>query len=81
MNLSEFYSDSLIGKLTAFCTASGVLSAQSDRGFFHYLRTAFSSMLKSRVGNILDMAASLRINLNIDGSPIVSKSHTHPSHS
>jgi hypothetical protein len=23
----------------------------------------------------------LRINLNLDGAPIVSKSHTHPSHS
>jgi hypothetical protein len=31
-----------------FFAASGVLSAQSDRGFFHYRRAAFSSMLKSR---------------------------------
>ena len=54
---------------------------QSDRGFFHYLRTVFSSMIKSRVGNILAKAADLRINLNLDGAPIVSKSHTHPSHS
>jgi hypothetical protein len=58
-----------------------VLSAQSDRGFFHYRRAAFSSMLKFWVGNILAKAAALRINLNIDGSPITSKSHTHPSHS
>jgi hypothetical protein len=36
-----------------FFAASGVMPSQSDRGFFHYLRTAFSSMLKSRVGNIL----------------------------
>ncbi len=35
-----------------FFTVSGVLSAQSDRGFFHYLRANFSSMFKSRVGNI-----------------------------
>jgi hypothetical protein len=27
-----------------FFAASGVLSAQSDRGFFHYLRSAFSSI-------------------------------------
>jgi hypothetical protein len=53
-----------------FFAASGVMSSQSDRGFFHYLRAAFSSMLKSRVGNILDKVSSLRINLNIDGSPI-----------
>ncbi len=38
-------------------------------------------MLKSRVGNILTKDASLRIDLNLDGSPISSKSHTHPSHS
>ena len=25
-------------------------------------------------------ASALRINLNIDGTPIVSRSHTHPSH-
>ncbi len=64
-----------------FFAVSGVLSAQSDRGFFHYLRAAFASMLKSRVGNILAKAAALCINLNLDGSSIVSKSHTHPSHS
>jgi hypothetical protein len=68
-------------KTDRFFAASGVLSAQSDRGFFHYRRAAFSSMLKSRVGNILAKAAALRINLNLDGSPIASKSHTHPSHS
>jgi hypothetical protein len=64
-----------------FFEVSEVLSTQSDRGFFHYRRLAFSSMLKSRVGNILDKDSDLRINLNIDGSPIASKSHTHPSHS
>jgi hypothetical protein len=64
-----------------FFAASGVMSSQSDRGFFHYRRASFSSMIKSRVGNILAKASVLRINLNIDGSPIASKSHTHPSHS
>jgi hypothetical protein len=33
------------------------------------------------LGNILDKVSVLRINLHIDGSPIESKSHTHPSHS
>ena len=60
MNLSEFYSDRFIGKLTVFFVVSEVLSAQSDRGFFHYLRAAFSSMFKSRVGNILVKVATLR---------------------
>ncbi len=80
-NLSDFYSYSLIGKLTAFFAASGVLSTQSDRGFFHYRRAAFYTQLKSKVGLDLVKAAALRITLNLDGSPIISKSHTHPSHS
>ena len=29
----------------------------------------------------LAKAAALRINVNLDGAPIASKSHTHPSHS
>ncbi len=64
-----------------FFAVSGVMSSQSDRGFFHYLLVVFSSMIKSRVGNILVKTSVLRINLNIDGSPFASKSHTHPSHS
>jgi len=38
---------------------------QTDRGFFHYLRSDFSSILKSRVGIVLTKAVALRINLNI----------------
>ncbi len=50
----------------------------------HLTRTydaAFSSQLKSKVGNILAKAAALSVNLNIDGAPISSRSHTHPSYS
>ena len=64
-----------------FFAVSGVQLAQSDRGQFHYRSAAFSSQLKSKVGNILAKAAALRITLNIDGAPIASKSHAHPSHS
>jgi hypothetical protein len=64
-----------------FFTASGVQSAQSDRGQFHFRRAAFSQHLKSKVGLALAKAEALRFNLNIDGTPIESKSHTHPSHS
>jgi hypothetical protein len=39
----------------------------------------YSTQLKC--GNLLTKAASSRINLNLDGSSIASKSHTHPSHS
>ena len=48
---------------------------------FHFRRAAFAQQLKSEVGLALAKAAALRINLNIDGDPITSKSHTHPSHS
>ena len=64
-----------------FFAASGVQSAQFDRGQFHFHRVAFSAQLKSKVGLTLAKAAVLRINLNLDGSTITSKSHTHPSHS
>ena len=64
-----------------FFSTSGVQLAQTQRGMFHYRRAAFSSTLKSRVGNILAKAAALRITLNLDGAPIISKSHTHPSRS
>jgi hypothetical protein len=64
-----------------FFAASGVQLAQSTSDQFHYLRTAFSSQLKLKVDNILDKVEAFRITLNIDGAPIASKSHTHPSHS
>jgi hypothetical protein len=64
-----------------FFPASGVQLAQTKCGLFHYHLVAFSSMIKSRVGNILTKTGALRINLNLDGVPITSKSHTHPSHS
>ena len=64
-----------------FFAASGVQLAQTDRGQFHFRRAAVSAQLKSRVGLALAKAAVLRITLNLDGAPITSKSHTHPSHS
>jgi hypothetical protein len=63
-----------------FFAASGVQLAQSTSGF-HFKRAAFSSQLRSKVGNILAKAAALRIILNMDGAPVASRSHTHPSHS
>jgi hypothetical protein len=64
-----------------FFAASGVQLAQSTSGLYHYKRAEFSSQLKSKVGNILAKAAALRITLNVDGAPVASRSHTHPSHS
>ena len=60
---------------------SGVQLAQLTSDQFHFRRTAFSSHLKSKVGNILVKDTTLRITLNIDGTTIDSKSHTYPSHS
>jgi hypothetical protein len=64
-----------------FFATSGVQLAQTQRGMFHFRRAAFSAQLKAKVGSTLAKAAALRINLNIDGSPITSRTHTHPSHS
>jgi hypothetical protein len=78
---SEFYSYRLIGKLTAFlqlqefCQRNQIVDSSTTAA------RRFLLCSKSRVGNILAKAAALRINLNIDGAPIASKSHTHPSHS
>jgi hypothetical protein len=64
-----------------FFAASGVQLAQTDRGMFHYRRAAFSAQLKSKVVLTLTKEEDLRITLNLDGVSIISKSHTHPSHS
>ena len=65
-----------------FFAASGVQLTQTNPGDqFHFHRAAFSQQLKNKVDLALAKAADLRINLNLDGAPIASKSHTHPSHS
>jgi hypothetical protein len=64
-----------------FFAASGVHLPQPNSGLFHFHRVVFFSNLKSKIGNLLAKDAALRINLNLDGTPIASKSHTHPSHS
>jgi hypothetical protein len=64
-----------------FFAASGLQLAQNDRGQFHFRRVVFSLHLKERVGNILGKSTVLRITLKLDGAPIVSHTHTHPSHS
>ncbi len=45
-----------------FFAASEVQLAQSTSGHFHYRRAAFSSQLKSKIGNIFAKASVLRIN-------------------
>ena len=60
-----------------FLTASGVQLSSTN---FHFHRVSFSSHLKSKVGNILVKVSGLRIVFSIDGTPITSRSHSHPSH-
>jgi hypothetical protein len=64
-----------------FFAVSGVQLAQSTSGLFHFRRAAFLTTLKTKDGSTLSKVASLRITVNIDGSPITLKTHTHPSHS
>ena len=63
-----------------FFAASGVQLAQTQRDMFHFHRAAFSDQLKVKVGSTLAKAAALRINLNIDGDPITSRTHTQDFH-
>jgi hypothetical protein len=49
-----------------FFAVSGVQSAQSTSGFFHFRRAVFLSDLKSKVGLALAKATTLRIVLNLD---------------
>jgi hypothetical protein len=65
-----------------FFPSSGVhLQETNPSGQFHFRRAVFSDHLKNKVGLALAKAAVLTVNLNLDGAPITSKSHTHPSHS
>jgi hypothetical protein len=64
-----------------FFPAPGVQFPQSTSGLFHFCHTDFDQQLKIKVDLVLTKSAVLRITLNLDGSPITSKSHTHPSHS
>ena len=65
-----------------FFAASGVQPAQhTSGGHFPFKRGVFLAQLKSRIVSTLAKSAVMRVNLNIDGAPITSRSHTHPSHS
>jgi hypothetical protein len=68
-----------------FFASSGVQSAQSNLGStyfrFRFHHAAVLNQLKSKCGLLLVKDAALRVTLNLDGAPIISNSHTHPSHS
>ena len=64
------------GETDLFFTVSGVQLAESTSDQFLYKHVAFSSQLKSKDDNILGKAAALRITLNVDDAPVVSRSHS-----
>jgi len=78
--LSRHSSEQLV-VVTLLLLSAGVQLTQTHRVQFHFRRVAFAQQLKSRVGLALAKEEALRILLNLDGVPIISKSHTHPSHS
>ncbi len=63
-----------------FFSDSGVQSVKST-SVFQFRRAAFLQQFKSKVGLAPVKAVVFRIDLNLDGTPITSKSHSHPSHS
>ncbi len=68
-------------EIDRFFAVSGVQVVQTVSYHFHFRHAAFSVHLRVKIGNILTKDPSLRITLNIDDTPITSRSHTHPSHS
>ena len=64
-----------------FFPTSGVQPAQPNSGgIFTFKHAAFLAQVKAKVGSSLVKVTDLRVNLKIDGEPITSHSHTHPSH-
>ena len=64
-----------------FFATSGVEHAEHNQDRFRFHRVPFYSQLNSKIDNILTKVTVQRINLDIDGVPIDSRAHTHPSHS
>ncbi len=64
-----------------FFATSGVQLVYSTNGLLHFRPVVSSTQLKSKVGNTLVKATGLRVNVNIDGVSIPSRTLTHPSHS
>ena len=75
VNLCVFYFYKFIGKLTSFLHLQE-FSWWNITVTSSTMPTVVSLQLKSNVGNILTKVDELRITLNIDGTPVTSRSHT-----
>ncbi len=80
VNLCDFYFYKLIGKLTFLQLQEFSLRILPVVSSTTAARRSPPS-LSRRLNNILTKSEALRITLNIDGAPLASRSHTHPSHS
>ncbi len=81
MNSLDYYSYRLIGKLTAFLQLQEFSLRNITVEESTLSSARFLTQLKAKVDSSLVKAAAIRVNLNIDGAPITSRSHTHPSDS
>ena len=79
VNSLDSYSYRFIGKLTVFLQLQEFSFLNQPVDYFH--RVTFSSQFKSKVDITLSKVEDLRVIFNIDGTPITSRTHTHPSHS
>ena len=75
VNLCTFYFYRLIGKLTDFFHLQEFIYHNQPFTF-----TVWYSPHNSSLRLTTSKTAPLWINLNIDGTPVVSRSHTHPLH-
>ncbi len=64
-----------------FFVSSGVQFVHSTSGLFNFLHSSFSDQFKTKVGSTLTKAVDLQGYQNMDGTPITTRTHTHPSHS
>ena len=62
-----------------FFPVSGVQPPEhTSGGIYTFKGETFLTQFKPKVSSSLAKAAAIRVNLNIDGAPITSRSHTHP---
>jgi hypothetical protein len=80
VTLSDFYSYSLIGKLTVFLQFQEFSQRNQTWELRAFTFATCLSWISSKCGLLLAKAAALRVTLNLDGAPIASHSHTHSSH-
>ncbi len=76
-NLHAYFSDLVV----VFHRTDTYIPSTSGRLHSEFIRLLFLQDHREKCGNILAKAAPLRINLDLDGTPITSQSYTHPSHS